>query len=88
MIVLASFIVDLVLLEGLQQFTVQEFVLILAFLVPWRIIRVVNSTPFRPLFDSLIHLYNYEIRQVVKYNAIALFGIEYVKVLQHLFNCC
>ena len=42
-IVLASFIVDLVLLEGLQQFTVQEFVLILAFLVPWRIIRVVNS---------------------------------------------
>ena len=81
-IVLASFIVDLVLLEGLQQFTVQEFVLILAFLVPWRIIRVVNSTHFRPLFDSLIHLYNYEIRQVfLKYKAIALFGFEYVTCL-------
>ncbi|XP_060575881.1 uncharacterized protein LOC132733282 isoform X2 [Ruditapes philippinarum] len=42
-IVIASFIVDLVFLKGLQQFTVQEFVMILAFMVPWRIIRVVNS---------------------------------------------
>ncbi|KAL4225352.1 Voltage-gated hydrogen channel 1 [Mactra antiquata] len=42
-IVIASFIVDIVFIKGLQQFTVQEFVLILAFMVPWRIIRVVNS---------------------------------------------
>ncbi|KAH3877115.1 uncharacterized protein LOC127865313 [Dreissena polymorpha] len=42
-IVIASFIVDLVFLKGLQQFKVHEFVLILAFLVPWRLIRVVNS---------------------------------------------
>jgi len=41
--VYASFVVDLVFLGGLQDFAVQEFVLILAFMVPWRIIRVVNS---------------------------------------------
>ncbi|XP_052799438.1 uncharacterized protein LOC128231058 [Mya arenaria] len=42
-VVIASFVVDLVFLGGLQDFEVQEFVLILAFMVPWRIIRVVNS---------------------------------------------
>ncbi|XP_052256925.1 uncharacterized protein LOC127862034 [Dreissena polymorpha] len=42
-IVIASFTVDLIFLNGLQQFAVHEFVFILAFLVLWRFIRVVNS---------------------------------------------
>jgi len=58
-IVVASFIVDLVFLKGLQQFTVQEFVLILAFMVPWRIIRVVNSKStmfYRPYVSRRCHV--------------------------------
>ncbi|WAR03704.1 hypothetical protein MAR_010262 [Mya arenaria] len=39
----ASFVIDLVFLGGLQDYAVQEYMLILAFMVPWRIIRVVNS---------------------------------------------
>ncbi|XP_048731494.2 uncharacterized protein LOC125648425 [Ostrea edulis] len=42
-IVVASFIVDLVFIKGLSAYRVQKFVVILAFLVPWRVVRVVNS---------------------------------------------
>ncbi|XP_061187188.1 uncharacterized protein LOC133195358 [Saccostrea echinata] len=42
-IVVASFIVDLVFIKGLSAYKVQLFVVILAFLVPWRVVRVVNS---------------------------------------------
>ncbi|XP_062621214.1 uncharacterized protein LOC134282845 [Saccostrea cucullata] len=42
-IVVASFIVDLVFIKGLSAYKVQKFVVILAFLVPWRVVRVVNS---------------------------------------------
>ena len=42
-IVVASFIVDLVFIKGLSAYKIQKFVVILAFLVPWRVIRVVNS---------------------------------------------
>ncbi|XP_061187963.1 uncharacterized protein LOC133195979 [Saccostrea echinata] len=42
-IVVASFVVDLVFIRGLSAYKTQKFVVILAFLVPWRVIRVVNS---------------------------------------------
>lgn len=42
-VVVASFIVDLVFIKGLSAYKVQKFVVILAFLVPWRVVRVVNS---------------------------------------------
>ncbi|XP_062621213.1 uncharacterized protein LOC134282843 [Saccostrea cucullata] len=42
-IVVASFVVDLVFIRGLSAYKIQKFVVILAFLVPWRVIRVVNS---------------------------------------------
>ncbi|XP_041367457.1 uncharacterized protein LOC121382048 [Gigantopelta aegis] len=41
-IVIVSFLVDLVFLN-LSRFKIQDFVFILAFLLPWRVIRVVNS---------------------------------------------
>lgn len=42
-IVVASFVLDLVFIKGLTVYSIQEFVFILAFLVPWRVLRVVNS---------------------------------------------
>ncbi|KAL8597560.1 hypothetical protein ACOMHN_001491 [Nucella lapillus] len=42
-IILASFVVDLVFLKGLQAFPLDDSIFILAFLLPWRVIRVVNS---------------------------------------------
>ncbi|XP_063400511.1 uncharacterized protein LOC134685057 isoform X1 [Mytilus trossulus] len=42
-IVALSFVVDLVFLKGLSVYTIQEFVFILAFMLPWGVIRVVNS---------------------------------------------
>ncbi|XP_052802585.1 uncharacterized protein LOC128232854 [Mya arenaria] len=42
-IVVVSFVVDLVLLKGLTEFPVPDALYILSFLLPWRVIRVVNS---------------------------------------------
>ncbi|XP_060072456.1 mucin-2-like [Ylistrum balloti] len=42
-IVLISFVVDLIFLEGLSTYSLQDFVYILAFILPWGVIRVVNS---------------------------------------------
>ncbi|XP_025087894.1 uncharacterized protein LOC112560322 isoform X2 [Pomacea canaliculata] len=42
-IILASFVVDLVFIKGVPVFVVDESIFILAFLLPWRVIRVVNS---------------------------------------------
>ncbi|XP_046561370.1 uncharacterized protein LOC124270375 [Haliotis rubra] len=42
-IVIVSFVVDLVFLNRLPNYKIQDFVFILAFLLPWRVIRVVNS---------------------------------------------
>ncbi|XP_069133434.1 uncharacterized protein [Argopecten irradians] len=42
-IVVVSFTLDLVFIKGLTMFPIQKYVFILAFLVPWRVIRVVNS---------------------------------------------
>ncbi|KAL3842604.1 hypothetical protein ACJMK2_020597 [Sinanodonta woodiana] len=42
-VVFASFILDLVFIKGLSSYPIQDFVLFLAFMVPWRVIRVVNS---------------------------------------------
>ncbi|KAK6191871.1 hypothetical protein SNE40_003451 [Patella caerulea] len=42
-IVLISFLVDLVFLNRLPNYEIQDFVFILAFLLPWRVMRVVNS---------------------------------------------
>ncbi|KAK3610877.1 hypothetical protein CHS0354_034338 [Potamilus streckersoni] len=42
-VVFASFILDLVFIKGLSSYPIQDFVLFLAFIVPWRVIRVVNS---------------------------------------------
>lgn len=42
-ILIVSFIVDLIFVKGLPRYKIEEFVFILAFLLPWRVIRVVNS---------------------------------------------
>ncbi|KAH3897331.1 hypothetical protein DPMN_021519 [Dreissena polymorpha] len=42
-VVIVSFVVDVVLLRGLTHYKVQDALLILSFLLPWRVIRVVNS---------------------------------------------
>ncbi|KAL4225346.1 Voltage-gated hydrogen channel 1 [Mactra antiquata] len=42
-VVIVSFIVDLILLKGLSEYNVQDAVFVLTFLLPWRVIRVVNS---------------------------------------------
>ncbi|XP_033752117.1 uncharacterized protein LOC117335940 isoform X2 [Pecten maximus] len=42
-IVVVSITLDLVFIKGLTMFPIQKYVFILAFLVPWRVIRVVNS---------------------------------------------
>ncbi|XP_076450385.1 uncharacterized protein LOC143286633 [Babylonia areolata] len=42
-IIVASFVVDLVFIKGLQAFPIDDSIFILAFLLPWRVIRVVNS---------------------------------------------
>lgn len=42
-IVFGSLFVDIYFLNGISAYKIQEFVIILAFLVPWRVIRVVNS---------------------------------------------
>ncbi|GAB1599919.1 uncharacterized protein LOC115214246 isoform X4 [Argonauta hians] len=42
-VLIVSFIVDLIFVNGLPRYKIEEFVFILAFLLPWRVIRVVNS---------------------------------------------
>ena len=42
-VILASFVVDLIFIKGLAMYTIHEFVYILAFMLPWRVIRVTNS---------------------------------------------
>lgn len=42
-ITLGSLVVDILFFNGISAYEVQRFVIILAFLVPWRVIRVVNS---------------------------------------------
>ncbi|XP_048731487.2 uncharacterized protein LOC125648421 isoform X2 [Ostrea edulis] len=42
-VVVFSFVLDLVFIKGIHVFKVQKFLIILVILVPWRIIRVVNS---------------------------------------------
>ncbi|KAH3740562.1 hypothetical protein DPMN_047268 [Dreissena polymorpha] len=43
-VVIVSFVVDVALLRDLTHFKVQDALLILSFLLPWRVIRVVNRT--------------------------------------------
>lgn len=45
-IVLASFTVDFVFVNGMAADDIQDFVFILAFMLPWGVIRVVNSKYF------------------------------------------
>lgn len=40
---MTSFIVDMVFVKGLSMYTLKQFVYILAFMLPWRVIRVTNS---------------------------------------------
>lgn len=42
-IVLASFTVDFIFVNGMAADDIQDFVFILAFMLPWGVIRVVNS---------------------------------------------
>lgn len=42
-VVFISFVVDLVLLKGIMEYKIQDVIFILTFLLPWRVIRVVNS---------------------------------------------
>ncbi|KAL5006614.1 hypothetical protein ScPMuIL_015420 [Solemya velum] len=42
-VITASFIVDLAFLKGMTMYSLQDLVFILAFMLPWRVIRVVNS---------------------------------------------
>ena len=42
-VIIASFIVDMIFVKGLTMYTIHEFVYILAFMLPWRVIRVTNS---------------------------------------------
>ena len=42
-VVVASFIADLYFIDGLTNYPLESFVLILALMVPWRVIRVLNS---------------------------------------------
>lgn len=42
-VVIASFILDIVFIKGLTVYPLEETVQILAFLMPWRVIRVANS---------------------------------------------
>ena len=42
-IVIGSFTLDLVFIKGLTIYRIQDGILILSFLLPWRVIRVVNS---------------------------------------------
>ncbi|KAH9494785.1 hypothetical protein Btru_020608 [Bulinus truncatus] len=42
-VIIASFAVDLTFIKGLAEFAVEDSIFVLVFLLPWRVIRVVNS---------------------------------------------
>ncbi|KAL4224773.1 Voltage-gated hydrogen channel 1 [Mactra antiquata] len=42
-VILTSFIIDMIFVKGLSMYTLKQFVYILAFMLPWRVIRVTNS---------------------------------------------
>ncbi|XP_052799460.1 uncharacterized protein LOC128231081 [Mya arenaria] len=42
-VILTSFVVDMIFVKGLSMYTLKQFVYILAFMLPWRVIRVTNS---------------------------------------------
>uniref|UniRef100_A0A2C9L5V3 Voltage-gated hydrogen channel 1 n=1 Tax=Biomphalaria glabrata TaxID=6526 RepID=A0A2C9L5V3_BIOGL len=42
-VIIASFAVDLTFIKGLAEFAVDDSIFVLVFLLPWRVIRVVNS---------------------------------------------
>lgn len=51
-VVIASFTLDLCYINGLTNYPVESFVLILVIMIPWRIIRVLNSKNYLGLFLS------------------------------------
>ena len=42
-VILTSFIVDMIFVKGFSMYTLSQFIYILAFMLPWRVIRVTNS---------------------------------------------
>ncbi|XP_045176222.2 uncharacterized protein LOC123536823 [Mercenaria mercenaria] len=42
-VIMTSFVVDMIFVKGLSMYTLKQFVYILAFMLPWRVIRVTNS---------------------------------------------
>ncbi|XP_061181502.1 uncharacterized protein LOC133190048 [Saccostrea echinata] len=55
-IVIASFILDIVFIKGLTVYPLEETVQILAFLMPWRVIRVANSLVMAVLDQAHLQL--------------------------------
>nr|XP_034310152.1 uncharacterized protein LOC105333217 isoform X2 [Crassostrea gigas]XP_034310161.1 uncharacterized protein LOC105333217 isoform X2 [Crassostrea gigas] len=55
-VVIASFILDIVFIKGLTVYPLEETVQILAFLMPWRVIRVANSLVMAVLDQAHLQL--------------------------------
>ncbi|XP_071112148.1 uncharacterized protein [Haliotis cracherodii] len=43
LVILISFVIDLVFIEGVMSMEISNYVIVLTFLLPWRIIRILNS---------------------------------------------
>lgn len=63
-IVLASFTVDFVFVNGMAADDIQDFVFILAFMLPWGVIRVVNSKYFDHVSYLVTDCYQYSVSEI------------------------
>nr|XP_022299869.1 uncharacterized protein LOC111108350 isoform X2 [Crassostrea virginica] len=91
LIVISSFVVDLVYMKGLLVYPLQEAVQILAFLVPWRVIRVANSFVIAVMDRAHLKL-KMEYKQKKKIQRKLEFAMEknkyYKNVIHKIRNLC
>ena len=65
-VVIASFVLDIVFIKGLTVYPLEETVQILAFLMPWRVIRVANSKYINAICNWVIYWsYQYEYSDIL-----------------------
>ncbi|KAK7498227.1 hypothetical protein BaRGS_00010487 [Batillaria attramentaria] len=55
-IIFISFVLDIIFVEGLTDLKIQSFVVILSFLLPWRILRVLNSLVVAVMDQHRFHM--------------------------------
>ncbi|KAK3103703.1 hypothetical protein FSP39_021153 [Pinctada imbricata] len=91
MVVIASFILDIVYLKGFTIYPIEDIVQILAFLLPWRVIRVSNSLVMAVMDQAHLQLkmvYNEKKKYEEKLNDSEVENMYHQKIIGALKKLC